>query len=403
MTTADSTVTAVADRWGIHPDHFWMRGQEPDAPVRFDERTGMWNVYDYDEAQRIINDPRTFSNETGRKVPYRNKLSEGTMLRMDPPDHTKLRKLVSHAFTPKVVADLEPRITELTHELLDAVAGRDRLELVNDLAYPLPVIVIAELLGVPGEDRHLFKQWVDRMFEGSSDQFSLTNRTREQDRSIEVVMEQADHLLAYLAEHAAERRRRPREDLLTRLVEAEVDGERLTEAQAVSFANILLLAGHITTTLLLGNSVLCLDAFPAQSAQVRADRSLIPGVIEECLRFFSPFAAVGRVTTTDVEVAGTRIPANEMLVVWVAAANRDRRRFTDPDVFDPTRDPNPHITFGRGIHFCIGAPLARLEARVALNVLLDRFPNLRTDPDDPPQFIRSPLMTGVRRLPLLTG
>jgi hypothetical protein len=153
--------------------------------------------------------------------------------------------------------------------------------------------------------------------------------------------------------------------------------------------------------MLLGNTVLCLDRHPEQARRVRADRSLVPSAIEESLRYFSPFAALGRITNSEVELAGQTIPAEELLLVWIAAANRDPRQFPDPGVFDVSRDPNPHVAFGRGIHFCIGAPLARLEGRVALNILLDRFPSLRTDPQAPPMFRPSPNMTGVNKLPLL--
>ncbi|MGW0228518.1 cytochrome P450 [Actinopolymorpha singaporensis] len=393
-------MTTVADTWTTHPDQFWLRGQAPPAPVEYAERLGFWKVYGYPEAVRILADPQTFSSDTSRFVPRRD-FVEGNLPTMDPPEHHKLRKLVSRAFTPKVVADLEPRIADLTHELLDRVKP-DRMELVADLAYPLPVIVIAELLGVPSSDRHLFKQWVDGAF-SSSEQFSLVEPSEQQQRAIDRAFEQLHHLTDYLGEHAAERRRRPRADLLTKLVEAEVDGERLSDAAVVNFANVLLIAGHITTTMLLGNTVLCLDGHPGVAARVRADRSLVPGTIEESLRFLSPFAALARVTNTDVEVGATPIPTGQMVMVVLAAANRDPRQFTDPNVFDPGRDPNPHLAFGRGIHFCIGAPLARLEGRVALNILLDRFPHLRTDPDEPPAFLPSPNLTGVRTLPLLLG
>lgn len=398
-------MTNLVESWGINEQQFWLRGQRPARPVSFDPATGMWNVYGYAEAARVLHEPAIFSSDTNRVLPDsikrgREDLFEGNLLQMDPPDHKKLRKLVSQAFTPKVVADLEPRIAGLTHELLDAVASRERMELVADLAYPLPVIVIAELLGVPSSDRDLFKQWVDKMLQ-SSQQFSLVDRSEEQERAMEVAFEQTRNLTEYLAAHADERRRRPREDLLTKLVEAEVDGERLTSNQAVMFANILLLAGHITTTMLLGNTVLCLDAHPEHMARVRADRASLPAAIEESLRFLSPFAAVGRATMSEVELGGERVPADQLLMVWVAAANRDDAQFERADVFDPSRDPNPHLAFGRGIHFCLGAPLARLEGRVALNILLDRFPNLRTDPAQPPEFIPSPNTTGVRKLPLL--
>lgn len=393
-------MTTLADNWGIHEQQFWLRGRQPDQPVQFAPELGMWNVYGYPEALQILSDPATFSSDTTRLLPDVDVPTEGSLVQMDPPEHRKLRALVSHAFTPKVVADLEPRIAGLTGELLDAVAGQDRMELVADLAYPLPVIVIAELLGVPSSDRHLFKQWVDKLLQNTV-QFSLVDRSEEQERALADALEQSKHLTDYLGEHAAERARRPREDLLTRLVEAEVDGERLSPAGVANFANILLLAGHITTTMLLGNTVLCLNANPEQFVRVRADRSTLPAAIEESLRFLSPFAVLGRATLREVELGGARIPADQLLMVWVAAANRDARQFSDPDTFDPTRDPNPHLAFGRGIHFCLGAPLARLEGRIALNILLDRFPELRTDPQQPPEFIPSPNMTGVRRLPLL--
>lgn len=392
-------MSTIADTWGIHESQFWLRGKQPDQTIQFDAATGMWNVYGYPETVEIVGDPATFSSDTSRLVPDLPETGEGNLVQMDPPEHRKLRSLVSHAFTPKVVADLEPRIAALTNELLDEVDGA-QLELVADLAYPLPVIVIAELLGVPSSDRHLFKQWVDKMLQ-SSKQFSLVDRDEEQERELQDALEQNKHLTDYLGTHAAERKRQPREDLLTKLVEAEVDGERLTDDQVVNFANILLLAGHITTTMLLGNTVLCLDSNPEEAARVRADRSLVPSAIEESLRFFSPFAALGRVTQRDAEIGGTPVPADQLLMVWIAAANRDPRQFANPHTFDVTRDPNPHLGFGRGIHFCIGAPLARLEGRVALNILLDRFPALRTDPAAAPEFLPSPNMTGVNKLPLL--
>jgi cytochrome P450 len=373
--------------------------------VGFDAELGLWNVYGYPEVVRVLTDPRTFSSDTQRLVPDlmdRDEFSVGNLVQMDPPQHHKLRTLVSHAFSPKVVADLEPRIDRLTNELLDAAAGRNHLELVADLAYPLPVIVITELLGVPSSDRHLFKQWVDRMFQFDQ-QVSLVERTQEQERQIAEAMEQVRNLRTYLADHVAERRTDPRQDLLTELVQAEVDGERLSDDEVVNFSMVLLIAGHITTTMLLGNTVLCLDAHPGAAARVRTDRSLVPGVIEESLRFLTPFATLGRSTTRDVELGGQHVPADSLLMVWIAAANRDERQFDRPHVFDPTRDPNPHLAFGRGIHFCLGAPLARLEGRVALNILFNRFTELRVDPANAPTFMPSPNMTGVSTLPLLVA
>ncbi|WP_326833878.1 cytochrome P450 [Amycolatopsis rhabdoformis] len=398
--------TALPEAWSLHKGQFWLRGERPAAEVEYKPELGTWNVYGHPEAHAILSDPATFSSDVSRLLPEKTlgdtkELSAGNLLQLDPPLHNKMRKLVSRAFTPKVVADLEPRIAELTHELLDEAGGRDHLELVADLAYPLPVIVIAELLGVPASDRDLFRQWVDRMLE-SPEQFSFTDDSEEQQQRVQAQLATSREFTEYLGEHAEDRRRHPREDLLTKLVEAEVDGERLTRAEIVNFAQVLLIAGHITTTMLLGNTVLCLDTFPEWDTRVRADRELLVPAIEESLRFLSPFGAVARVTNREVEVGGATIPADRMLMIWIAAANRDPRAFAEPDTFDPTREDitHAHLAFGRGIHFCIGAPLARLEGRTALNILLDRYPSLRTIPGKPPTFQPNPAMTGVTTLPL---
>ncbi|WP_370961350.1 cytochrome P450 [Amycolatopsis sp. cg9] len=401
--------TTLADTWGLHESQFWLRGKQPEARVQHAPELGFWSVYGHPEAEEVLRDPATYSSDTTRLVPQEmmkdadlKEMQAGNLLQLDPPLHNKMRKLVSRAFTPKVVADLEPRIAAVTNEMLDAAGGDGRLELVEDLAYPLPVIVIAELLGVPASDRYLFKGWVDKLFD-SSEQFSLKEQTKTQEESVAKSLEGQKALAEYLGAHVDERRKQPREDLLTKLVEAEVDGERLTRNEVVNFANILLLAGHITTTMLLGNAVLCLDTHPEWDARVRADRSLLPATIEESLRYLSPFAAVARTATREVELGGATVPPDQMLLVWVAAANRDERVFADPDTFNPLRDPNPHLAFGRGIHFCIGAPLARLEGRVALDILFDRYPALRTIPGEPPKFQINPNMTGVRELPLTIG
>jgi cytochrome P450 len=390
----------ITERWDTHPTHFWLRGEQPGELVVPDEANGIVHIYGYPEAQHILADPQTFSSHTGRLVPEADEFSAGSLVQLDPPRHTKLRKLVNQAFTPRVVAGLEPRITTVATELLDA-ADRKRIDLVAEFAYPLPVIVIAELLGVPASDRDLFHAWVDAMLSRSSSEFSLHRRDEKEEQEFQDSLRAVKEMGAYIAEHAASRRRRPHQDLLTRLVEAEVDGVRLTDQEVVNFANLLLIAGHITTTLLVGNTVMCLDAHSQERAEVLADRSLVPAAIEESLRVLTPFPVVARVTTVETEVAGRAIGADQLVMVWLGAANRDARQFPQPSVFDLHRDPNPHLAFGRGIHFCVGAPLARLEGKVATNLLFDRYPHLRSDPDDPPGFLPTPNMTGAERLPLL--
>ncbi|QIS10009.1 cytochrome P450 [Nocardia arthritidis] len=394
----------MADCWKIQPDHFWMHGQPPAEPIRFDEAFGRWDVYGYDDIVRIFGDTVNFSSDIKRlfSSPDVQEHKEGNLIQLDGEEHRKLRALVTKAFTPKIVADLEPRIREVTVELLDAVAGRDEIELVTALAYPLPVIVIAELLGIPGSDRDLFRDWATILLENTY-QLSLANQDEERPPEGERLIDKVQPMFAYMLEHANERKRAPREDLLSQLVAAEIDGERLTDTELVNFAVMLLLVGHITTTMMLGNTVLCMDAEPDWTARVRTDRSLLPPFVEETMRLVSPLPAVARSTLAEVEIAGRVVPKDQMIMLGLGAANRDERRFADPHVFDPTRDPNPHLTFGRGLHFCLGGPLSRLEAKVALNVLLDRYPVLRTDPDNPPTFIPNPGMTGVQTLPLRTA
>ncbi|MDK9500865.1 cytochrome P450 [Streptomyces katrae] len=397
-------MTTVVERWNIHPEHEWLRGRRPASPVVFDEAQGVWNVYGHAESRHILGDHATFTSDLAHLLPVSvdAPLLEGDMSQMDPPRHRTYRQLVSRAFTPRLVAGMEARVADIARELLDAVEGRPEIEVAADLAYPLPVIVIAELLGIPAEDRTLFRTWADDIIEGFSG-FSFLDGSGQGAADVRDATERLRPLLDYMAEHVRDRRRNPREDLLTHLVQAEADGRRLTDNEIVNVANILLVTGHVTTTMTLGNTVLCLDAYPEAGAKVRADRTLVPGAIEESLRLLSPSTALARATRTEVEIAGTTIPMDQIVMLWLGAANRDPKQFTDPEAFDPSRDPNPHFGFGHGVHFCIGAPLARLEGRIALNALLDRFPVLRTDPERPPTFFPTPDMVGVNTLPLLTS
>ncbi|MCX5581994.1 cytochrome P450 [Streptomyces erythrochromogenes] len=396
-----TTTSTPLDKWEMHPRHFWLRGIRPEAPVEYDPEVGMWHVYGYPETLEILSDPATYSSEVAARYVSPEQAAvafDGNLTQADPPEHQKLRKLVGRTFTLKMVAELESRIAALTHELLDRIEG-DTFDLAEALAYPLPVIVICDMLGIPREDRELLKEWADQSLMAST-QLTTHQGDKAQEESLDTQAEAAMAMGFYILELVTRRRAEPQDDLLSRLVEAEVDGERLTDRQIVNFANLLISAGHITTTMLLGNTILCLDAFPDVDRRVREDRSLVPTLLEESLRYLSPLAAGYRVTTRDVEIGGVKIPEGDVLEVWFSAANRDARVFQDPDVFDPARTPNPQIGFGRGIHFCLGAPLARLEGRVAMNILFDRFPRLRVDPDDKPTFLTSPEFTGVWRLPI---
>ena len=370
-------------------------------PVKRDEQ-GIWQVFDHAGVQTILGDAATFSSDTTKFVPempefepFRN----GNIVNMDPPKHRQLRGLIVEVFTPRVVDALTPRIERITNELLDAADADGRFELVETLSYPLPVIVIAELLGVPAADRPVFRRWAD----------TLLNRT---DVSAEVMpSDEAMHAMApimremadYLRDQINARRAHPSDDLIGRLAAAEVDGNRLSDDQIIGFAATLLLAGHITTTATLGNAVYCFDTNPDAAADLRADRALLPAAIEEVLRFRPPFPRIAGVATRDVELGGQTIPAGEMVIGWLAAGNRDPAKFPDPDRFDIHRSTTGHLAFGHGIHFCIGSRLARLEARVALGILLDRYPDIRVETDSPTEFQNPWAMNAVSRLPLAAG
>lgn len=356
----------------------WLREMRDEQPVWRDPY-GIWHVFRYADVARVISDPQVFSSDLGRVFTIGEKFSQGNLLRTDPPRHHTLRRLVGAAFSPKVVNGLVPRIAEVTNELLDATGGATEFDLVSALAYPLPVTVIAELLGLPISDRNLFRAWADRLFNRDVADPNDPELARKIDEAT------AD-MLAYLRAHCADRRAHPRQDLISRLATVQADGERLSDEEVVNFSMVLLLAGHITTTALLGNTVLCMDGHPEAWVQIRADRSLVEPTIEEVLRYRPSFTQVGRVTTADTEVAGQSIPADVIVTPWLLSANRDEREFVDPDRFDIRRRENRHLAFGHGIHFCIGQLLARLEGRVAVGVLLDRYAEIQLVPGTSLEF-----------------
>ncbi|WP_405163070.1 cytochrome P450 [Nocardia sp. NBC_01499] len=395
-------MSVLAQRWKLDEQRFSWMYEQMRAPrgVERDEKTGIWNVHGHANALQVLNNPAIFSSGTGRLIPENSEFDEGAITQLDPPRHTALRKLVSAAFSPKAIGELEPRVHAIVDTLLAKVADQPGFDLVTDFAYPLPITVITELLGVPASDHGLIHGWVDAMMSGTME-YSLVERDEQLDNEIDFVLEQARHITDYLRVLLKERMTNPRKDMLTSLVEAEIDGERLTEAEIVNFANALLVAGHVTTTALIGSTVLCLDAFPEADKKVRADRRLVPTLIEESLRYFPPIGMMARVTNAEVELDGVTIGPDQLVGVWIPTANRDGSVFADPFVFDPAREPNPHMAFGRGVHFCIGAALARREGRIAMNALFDRFPGLRVDPEGTPSFLTSPNLNGVSKLPVV--
>ncbi|MEX5633461.1 cytochrome P450 [Parafrankia sp. FMc2] len=395
-------MTAAATRRSLPDLLAWMERLRQRGAVHHDDSQQCWQVLGHPEASTVLAEHTTFSSDVGGLAPRSAEIElfrRGNFLRSDPPEHRRLRGLASHAFTPRTVAGLAPHIADITSELLDATGDRGRIDLIDELAYPLPVIVIAELLGLPANDRPMFRRWADLMFDraATNPDESLTRLAEANTRAIAPVVRDMN---AYLLEHIRRARAHPGNDLTTRLVQAEIDGQRLVDEEIVGFVGLLLLAGHITTTATLGNTVLTLDQHPRAAAEVRADADLLPAVIEESLRLRTPFPRLLRQTSRPAQLGGADIPAGSMVAVWLAAANRDERVFPDPDRFDPHRSPNPHLAFGHGIHFCLGAPLARLEARIALGLLLARFRDIQVATDAPVEQRDPWTMVSLNKLPL---
>ncbi len=356
----------------------WYRTMRTNRPVYYHPEYDLWEVFTYSEVQRVLTDYKTFSSEF---IPA-NAMLRSCLVYLDPPDHRQLRNLVAHTFTQRSIARLAPRIATIVHELLDNVAGKGGMDVVNDLAYPLPVRVIAEMLGVPPEDHARFKRWSDEVIEEAGDINARPHREMGQ----------------YFCELLEQRKKEPRNDLISELLAARIGGEQLTKDQLLGFCMILLVAGNITTTHLISNAIICLDEHPEAMVQLRQKPSLIPDAIEEVMRYRSSVRLMTRIATRDTVLLGREIKAGQRVVPWIASANLDEQQFPNADVFDITRSPHNHLAFGYGIHFCLGAPLARLEARIALEAMLGYFPTMRRVRDIPLEPFPCLMLNGVKRL-----
>jgi cytochrome P450 len=348
---------------------------------------GSWAVSRYDDVSFVLKNPQLFSSAMW------NSSVDGrgtrTIIATDPPDHTYMRNLVNRAFTPRMVAEMEPRIREVARDYLGRVAASGRMDVVDDLAVPLPVTIIAEILGVEPEQRADFKRWSNAI-------------VGTQDPMMALAGERGDDVGAfrrYFEEAVENRRREPSDDLISALVRAgEDEGGQLTTAEIVAFAMLLLIAGNETTTNLIGNAVKALCEHPEQMEYVRADASRIPNMVEEALRWDSPVQFLFRMATQDVELGGQTIKAGNTAVPMYASANRDSAKFPDGERFDVTRNTQGHLAFGLGPHFCLGAPLARLEAKVAFEELFAETRDLRIA--EGAVRIDSLFLRGMRHLPV---
>jgi len=344
-----------------------------------------WAFLKFNDVYGALRDHETFSS--ARPAKWAQIFPGLVLIEDDPPRHTRFRRLVNKAFTVRRIEALTPWITAVANELIDHLHAGEN-DIVPAYAVPLPVKVIARLLGIPGEDYETFKRW--------SDAFLSTVPTDQAAN-----LQNVSAMISYFGKTAAARRAHGAEDLITALVEAEVEGEKLDEAEILGFCILLLIAGNETTTNLIGNMLNALAERPVLWEQLRGDRSLVEQVIDESLRYESPVQRLSRYATRDVEVSGVRIPAGDIVRIYYGAANRDPKAFNDPDEFRLDRDLRNHVGFGMGIHYCLGAPLARAEAEITLNALLDRFAGIRRGPSPALRQIASPVIFGFKHLPLV--
>jgi cytochrome P450 len=377
-----------------YPVYTRLRDQDP---VHWSEAWGCWVLTRYEDVARVLREDGKRFSVKGRiqrsvstlptsmheeLAPIVDHFSVG-LLHSDPPDHTRLRRLINDAFTPRNVEAMRPRVELLVVELLDAIEDLDRFDLLAEFAFPLPAMVVADVLGTPRDDREQLRVWADEISE-----FFGANRLDPQ-----VARQGQQSLLEareYLWQLASDRRREPKDDLISRMIESQERGDPISDGEILSTCMTFLVGGHETTTALITNAIVGLKRFPEQEALLRDDASAMPTAVEEFLRYESTNQRLMRIALEDVEIGGRSIVAGQQLMLLLGAADRDPAEFHEPDRIDVRRRPNRHVALAMGPHFCIGAPLARLEAQVAIAALLERFP--RIDVAIEPDWVGQPML-----------
>ncbi len=383
------------------PFYARLRAEAPVYNVRLPDKKTAWLITRYDDAAMVLKDPRFAKDQlnawTGARAarspwaPGFMKPLTRNMLDVDEPDHTRLRGLVNKAFTPNRIEHIRARIHEITDALIGSVPNRGQIDLIRDYALPLPTTVIAEVLGVPAEDRHQFSRWSEAIVAADSSRWGMV-------RAVPSLW----LFLRYIRSLVRSRRDNPKDDMVSALIEVEEDGERLDEDELLAMIFLLLVAGYETTVNLIGNGMLALLEHPDQMERLGQNRALIKPAVEELLRYSSPLeVATERYAREDVTISGITIPRGSLVFVAILSANRDPRQFADADNLDITREPNNHLAFGLGSHYCLGAPLARMEAQIAIGTLLDRTSELRlVTKSEALTWRRSVVLRGLKALPV---
>jgi cytochrome P450 len=403
MTAAEFDYADAGFQKDPYPVYAIMRRDSPVHYRRINDQLAVWSCFRYDDVVSVLRgsqyDTMTFPPEiidtflAQPASPYHSlaRIVSAVMLVKDGADHSRLRGLVNKAFTPRMVEALRPRVVGLVDELLDALAGRDEIDLLTDFAAPLPIIVIAELLGIPPEDREQLRHWSDAMatfLDGSIRDAHMADAAAA-----------ASEMAHYLEGIFDERRHEPRDDLISGLVSAHEAEDKLDDDELLATVALILGAGHETTTNLIGNGTLALLRHPDQLERLRREPDLIDSAVEELLRYDSPVQNTSRTPRENVVIGGQEVEAGIEVNVFLGSANRDPDVFSDPDVLDIARKDNRHVSFGQGVHFCLGASLARLEGQVAIGALLDRFPTMKLA-DEVLEYRPGLVLHGLKRLPL---
>ena len=384
-------------RWSTDPLAIYAELRESN-PIHRNDAAGLWVLARHADCLAVLRDRRSSSDSQTSDTPLSGPMSEAFLemrpfLFLDPPDHTRLRGLVAKAFTPRVVEALRPRVQAVVDELLDAAIEEDRVDLAEALGYPLPVRIICELLGVPPEDQPRFRIWSDALARGFDPSFLLTDDVVA--ARTEAVTQFAEYFVGLLAD----RRKHPGDDLLSRLAVVEDEGTMLSEPELLATCILLLTAGHGTTVNLITGGTLALLQNPDQMALLHDDPSTARTAIEEMMRYVSPVQLTGRYMTEDIELGDARLRAGDFAILLLASGNRDEAAFPDADAFDITRTPNNHLGLGFGIHHCLGAPLARLEAHVAMTELARRAPSMVLDTDQV-EYSGTLVLRSIKALPV---
>ncbi|MCQ4085412.1 cytochrome P450 [Saccharibacillus sp. JS10] len=373
-----------------YPVYAQMREEEPIAKLMFPDGQFGWMITKYEDAAEVLKDNRFIKDMTKVFGSGSQSIFTSNMLFSDPPDHRRLRGLVQQGFTPKLVESMRGHIQQIADQLLDNAEGKDRMALIDDFAFPLPIIVISEILGVPIEDQDKFRVWSNSIIGASNSEESAT------------VYQHMQEFTAYLGQWFEKVRQQPGDDLISQLITAEEAGEKLSEQEIYGVVALLIIAGHETTVNLIGNGMISLLQHPDQLAKLQENPELIKGAIEEMLRYNGPVEfSTSRWASEDLDFKGHAMKKGDLVVVALDSANRDGQQFVNPDQFDITRERSRHLAFGHGIHMCLGAPLARLEGEIAINTLLRRFPNIRLREDAGKlEWRPGMIVRGVKEIPL---